>query len=282
MDCHYIPRALLRGFCEANAPGFLWMYDKQNREFRRARVETVAHQRNFYPPGIERELNTLVEIPGNAAITALRRDQTLTPEQRANLAVYVATMQKRVPRFREWGMSLVPKVLETIVRELKENLVALGEQAAIDTAIVRLRLAEADAVKEKFEGELPSECREVILSPWPSKRITSVIYSMTWRFVSVESPAYFITSDNPCCYFEDRGLFRPESELTFPLSSGLALIGGWQSAGPKGKLKARPFLAKEVNRRVAASAGRFLFSSEREPWIAELAHKTPNLSTIQW
>jgi hypothetical protein len=59
------------------------------------------------------------------------------------------------------------------------------------------------------------------------------------------------------------------------------LIAGWQQ-GPTGyDQKERPYLLKEINRRVAGSAQRFVFYSKQENWVAELAGKVPYLSNIQ-
>ena len=123
-----------------------------------------------------------------------------------------------------------------------------------------------------------------IRSPWPSEQVLSLVYGMTWRIVLADADNRFLTSDNPASFFEAYGLGKPEAEITFPLSSDMALFASWQ--GPRERLitvQATPSLVKEANRRVASGAERFLFYHERRDWIGTVADKPhPFLSRIQW
>lgn len=285
MGYHYVPRKYLEGFSDPERPGFVWQYDKKERRFSQtpASIRRVAQQRGFYDEDVERELNELVESPGNQAIDKLRSNLPITDEERLNLAIYIATMVHRVPRHRERAKEIAPKALSEVVSKLKSQILAVAEEQRLDDSIIAKRLAEVDAADERCRETPPPEIIRQLRAPWPSEPIVGLILAMTWRFVSTEGPTYFITSDNPAFFFECYGLGSPESELTFPLSGNLALLGSWQPGADLRLLPARQQLVKEANRRLASAATRFLFYRERKEWVATIANKKrPYLSRIRW
>jgi hypothetical protein len=80
------------------------------------------------------------------------------------------------------------------------------------------------------------------------------------------------------------GLGNPDSELTFPLAPGVALLADWQGAPfSVSVFTAKTGLVRKVNRRVVSGAERFIFSHAPQPWLAKVASKEyPYLSRIQW
>lgn len=46
---------------------------------------------------------------------------------------------------------------------------------------------------------------------------------MTWRFLIIERRPAFVASDNPVFYDASIGIGRAESEVSFPISSNVAL-----------------------------------------------------------
>ena len=237
----------------------------------------------FYSPEVEVELNELVERPANRAFDKLRAGLPIVAEDRERIAVYIATMLKRVPGHRQKTLRMAPQILEDTVSKLRNQIETAGQMRDIDPSIVARRLAELDATADQFQKRLPDDIIDQIRTPWPTEVMVELVLGMTWRFVSTEGPSYFLTSDNPAFFFEAYGLGNPESELTFTLTSNLALLGSRQTGGEGRVLKAKPLLVKEINRRVASTATRFLFYREQKDWVATLGRKTdPYLSRIQW
>ncbi|NQT17798.1 MAG: DUF4238 domain-containing protein [Planctomycetes bacterium] len=285
MGYHYVPQKYLSGFSDQNRPGFVWQYDKKERRFsdKPVSIRRIAQQRGFYDEDVERKLNELVERPGNRAIEKLRSNSPIADEERVNLAIYIATMVHRVPRHRERAREIAPRALTEAVGKLKSEIVAVGNEGGIDDSIIAEHLAEVDAADERCRETPPPEIIRQFRAPWASERIVGLIYAMSWRFVSTEGPTYFLTSDNPVFFFESHGLGSPESELTFALSSNLALLGSWRSGANLCIMKAKQQLVKEVNRRLASAATRFLFYHERKEWVATIADKKrPYLRSIRW
>lgn len=282
MGKHYVPQRYLEGFSVPGDERLIWMFDKLTLRWVPAAIKQVAQQRDYFPPEVELQLATLIEKPANRVIDALSNHQKLIDPERTILANYIAVMIMRVPRKRRKGYELVPSVLESIVEEIRDKLSAQGKNDNLANA--SLLLNELDRLKIKFNQDVPENVRRQILSPWPSTNVVNAIKNMTWRFVRAPSNAQFLTTDNPAFFFEGFGLAKPEAELTFPLSSDRALIASHQGEpGSTLFLQAKPALVKEINRRVASGAERFVFFHRKAAWVETLAtKKQPYLSRIAW
>lgn len=284
MGHHYVPQEYLRGFADPGDRGMIWMYDKHLHHFVRVSIRSAAQQAGYYNADTEKQLSELVEGPAHKVLQKLRSGDRIDESERAALALYIGTMLMRVPRRRRKALEVVPETLVTTINRVSAQIAQWARTTAADPQLVSRRLAELEQAREKFQKEIPAEIIEQIRAPWPTERILTCIVLMTWRIVSANSAGFFITSDNPAVFFEAFGLGRPESELTFPLCSDLALLGSWR--GPRGEtflVKAKPALVKEVPRRVASSAERFVFHHAKQDWVRLVAeNQNPYLSRIQW
>jgi hypothetical protein len=279
---HYVPQEYLRGFSSSADRALIWMFDKVTRQWSEPAISQAAQTRDFYPPDIEVALDRHVEAPGNAALKVLRAGGKLAQQQFEDLFFYIAVMLMRVPRKRRKGWEAVPEVLESTMSRFRTEIENLRGQHNEERVAAALKLL--DDLESRYADDPPSEVKDQITSPWPSPRVAEVVRTMTWRLVAVPPQHYLITSDNPAYFFESLGLGRPESELTFPVSPSLALLGSRQ--GPPGALlhvTAKAGLAKELNRRVASGAERFVFSKRKAEWIETISlRKNPSLNRINW
>jgi hypothetical protein len=267
MGHHYVPQKYLRGFCEPASDSMLWRYDKQTREFKRISVKAAAQEAGFYSEEDERKLEHLVEGPANGAIDKLRAGGSLDDADRAHLALYAATMLRRVPHSRELGKSVLPRALAGTVQEVKDFISQAAAQGLIDTSIAERRLAEADAAEARFTETTPTEVLERVRSPWPTQQMVQLVYNMTWRLIQTNAPFYFLTSDNPAFFFSGLGLASPDSEFNFPISSTLTLHGCWQP-GPQNQLRIlmKPAPEPEPEKREVSNQLKELSSTARADW----------------
>ncbi len=153
MGSHYVQQALLRHFQDPAKPGFIWTY-LRGQEPRLLPIDNVAQAPGFYDPVTERELNEYVEGPTTPLLEALRRGETLDADERRMVAMYAATSIKRVPRSRERGKALIPKVLENVTSEARAALPILagGDPARIETFH-----AVVDAKEQEYRIAPPQE-----------------------------------------------------------------------------------------------------------------------------
>jgi hypothetical protein len=282
MGKHYVPQEYLRGFATSDDPDQIWMFDKVTARWSRAAIDKVAQERDYFTPEVEARLTAEVESPANIALKKLRRDNALSDADRRALAVYIAVMIKRVPGRRRKASALIPGALESTVAELRRDVTeAIPED---DPRRIHL-FEEIDRAERNLRENTPPEVLRQITDPWISREMLAAIDRMVWRFVlRPGSASRFITSDNPAYYFEAYGVGTEHAELTFSISSKLALIGNHQGTARSTMLVRVPKeWIKEINRRVASGAERFVFSAHRASWIETLAlRRDPYLSRIVW
>jgi hypothetical protein len=263
----------------------LWQYDKLRDKCARVSVTTAANENGFYSDDVEAKLTQVIENPANRVIDKLRVAQPIDDNELAVLAVYIATMVKRVPAHRQKATRLLPGCLAETLTEVKQLISRAGAEGVLSPEAETARLAEADAIGAEFKEETPLQVLEKIRTPWPGREMTELIYFMAWRFFTTKGPSFFITSDTPAFFFECYGLKDDEAELVFPISSDLALHGCWQPLRRGEKLiRLLPQkLVKEFNRRIANAATRFVFYCQKQTWIRDIAQKKdPYLSRIIW
>ncbi len=286
MGHHYVPQEYLRGFTHPSYPEALWQFDKGTQTFstKPASIAKIAQHRSFYEDSTERKLNELIEIPGNRVLRKLRSGNlNLTNKDRVNLSVYIATMLKRVPYHRAKATGMAPQVLTEVTSELRDQIQAYADTGQISPNIAAKRLVETDTAEAKFTAEMPDNVSDLIRSPWPTETMIDLVYRMHWRFVYTVDSQHFVTTDNPAFFFTCYGLGTKHSELTFPVSSELAIFGSWKPVNKSNRIVHRKQFVKEANRRLINEATRFVYYRSKENWIATVAAKeNPYLSRIQW
>jgi hypothetical protein len=284
LGSHYIPQEYLRGFEDQKSPGMIWMYDKKLKTLKLVPIRVAVQEAGFYDGETEEQLNLSVEAPANQVLKRLRQGAQIDDSGRAKVALYIATMMKRVPHRREKNLQLAPEVIERELDRVALEISQLAETTAADPDLVAARLVQVEEIRKECREELPPGVADLIRSPWPSKLMVDAVSGMTWRIISVKGENGILTSDNPAHFFENEGFGRPESELTFPLASDLVLLGSWQGRpGQTLFLQGRPRLVKEVNRRIASGADRFVFYHAEAEWVARLADKPRHLfQRIEW
>ena len=225
-----------------------------------------------------------VEIPGGAAIEKVCRGVGIDEDERQALTYYIGTMLMRVPHARAWSERLVPGVLEDVTEETKAVIRSFAAEGKIDSAMLSARLTEADAVREKFSKRTPAEVRRRYETPWPFESCLTAIHVMHWRVLRASGgPSRFLTSDNPVHFFEGLGLCHAECELILPLTSDVLLHCSWQPCRPLERVEAGERLVKEMNRRIASGATRFVFYHKEATWVLSAARNKPEqLNRVRW
>jgi hypothetical protein len=284
MGDHYVPRAYLRGFC---APGSerIYAYEKQTGRCFGTNVVNVAQERHFYPREVEQRLNLEVEVPANAVLRKIQQHATITVEEKFVLAVYAAVMIKRVPRHRARLADMIPTVMSETFDEFYQRMETARHQHPHYAANIERHVLQARRLQEEYTRALPPHLVTQFQEPWPTPNVLGAIAAMTWRFAISTGPSFFLTSDNPAFFFDCWGLASAQSELTFPLTSTIAVHASLQEGGDLTYVPMAQTLVKELNRRTALAATRFLFYHKQEAWLQALAEKPrtiAELSRIVW
>jgi|GEM_PF-2368360 hypothetical protein len=295
---HFLPRLYLKGFACDDDASHIWEYQRlrdylpgrNNRDkYNPVRISLAkagaalgeyAHARpdgtvdfNTYENALEQ-----LEKPADIVFNRIRNLQPISDSDREVFAEYMALMTRRVPARKDLVGAQWPQVVEAEeenIRELFET--ALSEVDPRDGKRIEVLQNNLRTALEILEGYrhngMPREIelRTIVESEMPQVR--AAMLQMKWQFFVAEDYDRFVTGDNPVHTLKRGvGFSKPYSELTFPVSSGVALVGTYRDVRP-GYITAQSELIKEVNRRLIASAKKFAYSSRNRKWVATIMKK---------
>jgi Protein of unknown function (DUF4238) len=216
-------------------------------------------------------------------IEKIRQGGLIGETERMHLTYYLATMMRRVPVARSRAMKLVPAVMKGLIEEFRGLVERALRERRIDEALANQRRAEIAAWEEKHDDNPPDEVITQVRSPWPSKSILEVIFNMYWRVLRCAGPSFFLASDNPAHFFEGLGLGHRDCEVILPLCRDQLLHCSWQGSADVVFDETDERTVKELNRRMASGAERFVFYHRNADWVLKCAQNTiEQCNRINW
>jgi hypothetical protein len=273
MGDHYIPQYYLKGF-SAGPTEQLWCYDKLNNGNKfRSSTNNIANENKFYSPEVEEYLANDIENPANLVLKKIRMRYQITDNDKDALAKYMAVMYRRVPQGKQRLKENAPKICKELLKQFNNELDILGFQEPDKVGLIEKRKAEIKAVLERYSVDPLKEVWLRTLRFDMSPKVVAGIRAMTWRFLTFDEKPVFLTCDNPIFFFLSMGIGNPDSELTFPISSNVTLLCSWQRIIPNNYIPINMQIVRELNRRIASNASRFIYSAYDEPWLSSFIAK---------
>jgi hypothetical protein len=297
---HKVPRYYLKGFVERESEPFLWVYRKgfQYKPGRirykynpyRDSINFVGAEIDYYASAnrdgvvdyetFENILERL-EKPADPVIKKIRDRQMITMDEKVILASYIVLMLKRVERRRQKAARMWPSFLEEFESssDLLRAVAVLERDTAPDDTRTLERLKKVRAEIERVLGEYkanPSNVPSEILHKSmisPGSRLVPTISQMNWQFLVAPGGSEFLTSDNPVFFFEGIGLNKPQSEITFPVSSDVAIAAFVRGGFKEDFVTTTTHVVAEINRRTAHSATIEVYHSRSANWVVDVLNK---------
>jgi len=271
MGQHYIPQYYLEGFTESTDSSNIWVYEKGNNRIFRTSTKTAANENNRWPKSVEEYLANQIETPAKPVIDEIRNRQSLTQSAKDAFSAYMVVMLQRVPRGLERAKEIAPKVRDKVFDDIEKEINRLITLHPSKKSILQNRLQELASFKLKYENEFPKEVWYNLITSGPLLQILATLPTMTWIFLTSHRQ-HFLTCDNPIFFFEGLGIGKPESEITFPLSNTVTLWATWRNL-KEGYIPAKETIIREINRRTASAATRYIYYSEEAQWVVNLINK---------
>jgi hypothetical protein len=273
MGQHYIPQYYLSGFSDPLKPSNIWVYEKGCNQINMIPIKVVASENKRWPPETESYLANNVENPATPVIKKIRNRELITINEKHTLACYMIIMAKRVPRGLERMKSLAPKVIEDMFNKLQGDILQLIKEYPSKRDALEAKLNELPSLKLQYETEFPVDIWYQNLKPDMSPQLLTILPQMTWIFLTSDRGQPFLTNDNPFFFDEGLGIGKPESEITFPISSDLTLWANWNKNLKEGYGHAQESIIREINRRTASNATRYVYYSQNAEWVTSLINK---------
>jgi hypothetical protein len=273
MGQHYIPQYYLDGFTDSLGVSNIWVYEKGSNRIFRTTTRNVANENRRWPKGTEWYLANQVEAPAKPALDKIRNHQPIINTDKDILSKYMVVMLKRVPRGLQRMKAITPKVIEQVFDRVSTDIQRLIIKYPAKRIILEDRLRELPGLRSKYENEFPMEVWYNNLVPDTSPQLLTVLPAMTWIFLTSYKGQPFLSSDNPVFFFEGLGVGKPESEITFPISSNITLWATWHKNLVEGYYAAKDSVISEINRRTASAATRYVYYSKEVRWVVALINK---------
>lgn len=276
MGHHYLPQHYLRGFATDKT---IWAHDLHESRSYKSQVKSVANETAMYTEDLEAHLANSIEGPAQKAIDSIRALRLPAGTEREALAHYIVTMWKRVPAARTRVAATVPQVADTINAEIQQGLdqIAKDEPELADLAASRKQ--EVANLIAAYKQNPPDYFWHHSVGSHATPRMVQGLLEMQWTVLHSESE-HFVSSDNPVFFFESEGIGSPQSELSIPFGSSVAL---WATRGrphSPSMLQVDRGVILEINRRSARNAQRFLYTMRESPWAVSFGKKPHSLRRL--
>ena len=266
MGDHYVPRYYLKGFSQ-NDGKTIYVYDKTEQRCFETQVKSIANETDFYSPEVEGYLANTIEASANDVLKKIRDRVEISAYDKQILSAYMTCMIKRVPKGKEKLKELAPGIAEEVRQKIDILLDAAAREQPDKNEFIQERRAEIGEIIDRYAKDPPNQIWLINMPPEKSPRVLAALSSMTWQFLIFDGYPAFLSSDNPLFFFTSMGIGKPESEVTFPISSNIALWATWRLDLKEGYFPTNSQVVKELNRRTCSIATRYIFHCKSEDWV---------------
>jgi Protein of unknown function (DUF4238) len=249
---HYVPKCYLNLFSN-EVPGKqkreLNVYDSVERKTFKTAPENVALEKDFNtidieghePDAFEKALAAVESDIGPALQRIVKAKSLMDENDKELLLTLVALLHVRNPRFRERKRDFHERVQKRILdmlfssRELFESQM---KRAQVDGFLPAGDLPDFEEVKKSYNENnfkaLVPVVEHIISEVDLFEHIMPLLRERGWVVVSAPSGSQFVTGDHPVSLMWSEpkkvpiGLKLKGTEVVFPISPGLAVVGAYE------------------------------------------------------
>jgi hypothetical protein len=279
---HYVPKCYLKSFAVENPvkkKPDVFVFDASSGKCFRTSTDNVALEKDFntidlegHEPDAFEKAMASVENEIGPALTRIIEKRSLTDENdRILLLNLMGPLYIRNPRFREAKRSFhdrVQKMIMDVALSSKETWNSQIRQAKAAGFVAKDADADYDKIKkeykpEDYRAEVPNEVH-IVSEMDTFDHALPLLFERKWVLVKAPggSPG-FITCDHPVSLVWSEpqskrlplGLKTKGSEMFFPISPGLAVVGAYELENGEHEFN---------DEQVASSNGTTILNAERQ------------------
>jgi hypothetical protein len=238
---HYVPSSYLEAWCDADIPigqePFVWLISKDGTEAQKRAPFKLFHENDLYTIKSDSGVRDLIIEQNLSQLEAhfakLRRDKLnkqlpLSDEERLVLCMFVSAMYGRTKVYGDYMKAQLDRVVDMGQHMIEWAKTATPEQLA--QASMVSKASPRDGFSMTFD-----DIKQEASQPYPSilstmvKQVAPTLMNWPMAIVETHSALGFLTSDNPCVWF-DPELYKPNPtfgagdlisrtlEITMPIS----------------------------------------------------------------
>jgi hypothetical protein len=273
---HILPKLYLKGFVEREGLPYVWEYRRcsSGGPIRKSigqpcsTLDYYAYIGDDCETDFESVENLLeqLEKPSNAIFKKIRSHQDISRNEKSVFSFYITQMIRRVPRARQRLGNLLPAATAAIEPEVRAKF-NLPNTATTEDMLTTIF---ADTKTSGYHKKLHLDVLKMPLS----NRIAETLEAMTWRFFSAPDEHKFLTSDDPVFFDLGLGLKHPYAEVSFPISTDIALVASNWRGAREGFFDAPSQVVKELNRRAIVRSIERVYFHRSADWIMPVFKKS--------
>jgi len=267
---HFVPRSYLTAWCDPNTPTgqepYVWRFSSDGSSSARKAPDNIFHETDLYTielPEGERGLvleNGLAQLESEFVSirdTKLKGFETIEFTEHILLCAFIAAAQARTPAQRDHLAGQWKNILKTA-----DSMMEWAKTATPEEKRAAARMAQPN--RDKDRSLTYNEVKAMAEKPlqtmmFPAIRtLTPLLARLDFVVFTSIGGLGFITSDNPCVWFDPEGYKRPplyqgpalmyESiEITIPVSPDQIIV--LNRRGLSGYLPAPDRMVDDLNRR---------------------------------
>ena len=270
MGHHILPQYYLRGFAQ---PGEveLWRYEKGKTNPLFLPIKGIAQEKGLYGD-VESYLAERIEKPVINALKKIRNREAVSEIDKKDLCKYIFVFAKRVKaafnRFKDNAPRIAKDQMDELDRYLRDLETKNPDKASYCDSVRK----NAQRIYNDL-AENPSKEVWARAIQFDNGIARELLSQMTWTFYCCKEPDIFITSDNPVFIHRSIGVRPRHADMSFSISKNISLLASWQNLRDQKYLEATSQQIKELNRRTAYNATRFVYSPVEKVWITDLLNK---------
>jgi len=250
---HFVPASYLKAWLDKNCPTnqtpYVWIFNKDGSNGRKRAPENILAETDLYTVinkdgdrnlSIEHGLGTLEDKFSRIRNSKFKFHRELDDDEKIHLCAFVAAAQIRTTKSREHHKEQWGNVLK-VADNLNEKLKGMSENQKTDFS----KISVSSSTDPKFTYEQIKELSEKPLQKMMSpviKSVTPILLKMDMAILCSNNDQKFITSDNPCIWYDPEayknpplfrsvGLINKFIEITIPISPDQCLLFNWQKIG---------------------------------------------------
>lgn len=267
---HFIPQSYLKAWCDSNTPEgmepYVWQFSKEGDSVRKKAPINIFYENDMYTieiPGEERNLileHGLAELESRFVLLRdyrIKNKELLTFEEKVLICAFTTAMRERTKANREHHKTQWHGVLDKMEKMAEWAKTASEQEMQAMASFAYSKGRKQEGLSYNDVKELATHPLQNIL-PSMIQVGTPLLLPLDLAIFETSDSVGFITSDDPCVWFDPEwherptpyqrpALMYPTIEITLPVSPNHVIFLNRQ--GVSGYISVNEKKVDELNRR---------------------------------
>lgn len=217
---HFIPDSYLKAWCDINRLSdhdpYIWIFDKESHKAKNKAPANSFYENDFYTiykDGkrdlyIEEQFSKIEKSFAYIRYHKLLIHESITKEQHIQLCYFIASIHARTPS----RINFMVKQFQPLLNKMEQMIAAEENVSKYEQKIIKREVLIAESQNSISYEEL----KEVVNNPIEFIMIDSInveaeeLAKLDMCIFFTKEPDGFITSDNPCVWYDSESHLRPE------------------------------------------------------------------------